>query len=43
MVFEEQEDSNPDIIPNDLFEEEPDDDWFDITGVIDIYIDKEDL
>lgn len=41
MVLDEQDDSNPDIVPSDLFDEELDDDWFDINTVVDIYIDKD--
>lgn len=42
MAFDEQDDIDPDILPNDLFEDEVDDDWFNINEVVDIYIDKED-
>ena len=41
MAIDEQDDINPDIIPNDLFDDELDDDWFNITDVVDIYIDKD--
>lgn len=41
MGLDDQDDSNPEVIPNDLFDEELDDDWFDISSVVDIYIDKE--
>lgn len=40
MALEEQEDQNPDVLPNNLFDDEPDDDWFDINNEIDIYIDR---
>lgn len=42
MAFDERDDIDPDVLPNDLFEDEIDDDWFNINEVVDIYIDKED-
>jgi len=41
MVSDAQDEQNPDILPNDLFDEELDDEWFNIHEVVDIYIDKE--
>lgn len=41
MGLEEQDDINPDILPNDLFNDEPDEDWFDISEIVDIHIDKD--
>lgn len=42
MVLEDQDEHDPDILPNDLFDDELEDDWFNIHDVLDIYIDKED-
>ncbi len=42
MVLEDQNEQDPDILPNDLFDDEVDDEWFNIHDVVDIYIDKDD-
>lgn len=42
MVLDEQDDINPDVIPQDLFEDDIEEDWFNVNDVLDIYLDKED-
>lgn len=41
MVIDEQDDVDPDVLPSDLFEDEIEDDWFDINTVVDIHIYKD--
>lgn len=41
MGLDEQDEYYPDVVPNDLFDDEPDDDWFDISDVVNIHINKD--